>query len=410
MSEEATILEFSVGPRGERPVHRVPVPRRPPEGIRPVAQSRLINDMFEVLPTPVLLVTAKRRIVTWNPATAELFGDRLQGAGTCCTIFGCGRPGTDLANVCLTELALAWPHRSEDYVVEVPSLSRPVRLTLRVIPGSREPTVLIQLHRADPTAPTRAIPAPESDGTIRIRTLGDTAIEQPGGDLTGDWLEQRTGQLLKFLVAHRGKAVHADAIAEALWPRTRGDSTNTVRHFVHALRDKLEPERSRYARSAFVVARNGGYMLDRESVLIDADEFERAASAGLTAIERGMSDEGVAHLEAAMSIYAGDFLADERYEDWAISERERLLEIASQALRALTTTVADPDKATHYLERLAELEPLDADVQRQLIRTWLRQGKRTRAVRRYRTLQSRLMREFGERVSFDLAELTRTAD
>ena len=65
----------------------------------------------------------------------------------------------------------------------------------------------------------------------------------------------------------------------------------------------------------------------------------------------------------------------------------------------------NPAWRAHYLERLAEMEPLDADVQRDLIAAWLRQGRRTRAMRRYRMVQSRLMREFGERVTFDLPGL-----
>jgi DNA-binding SARP family transcriptional activator len=244
--------------------------------------------------------------------------------------------------------------------------------------------------------------------TIRIRTLGETAVELPGGEMVGDWLEQRPGQLLKFLITRRGTAVHADAITEALWPRARSDSTNTVRHFVHTLREKLEPERDRYGRSAFVIARNGGYMLDTGSFQIDSDEFEREAAAGVAALDRGRDAEGIPHLEAAMELYRGDFLVDERYADWAIIERERLLDVACEVLRALAAKEPGPDKAAHYLERLADLEPLDADVQRQLISTWLRQGKRTRALRRYRTLQSRFMREFGERITFDLAGLART--
>jgi DNA-binding SARP family transcriptional activator len=53
------------------------------------------------------------------------------------------------------------------------------------------------------------------------------------------------------------------------------------------------------------------------------------------------------------------------------------------------------------------MEPLDVDIHRELIVAWLRQGRRGRAIRHYRALQSRLMRELGERVSFDMAELTR---
>jgi DNA-binding SARP family transcriptional activator len=373
-----------------------------------VAHGRLISDMFEVLPTPVLLVTEQRRPVTWNAAMAELFGDELGRASSCCDVLGCGRAGTDLAHVCLTELAMGLPQGADDYVIQMPGVDGATAVSVRPIAGGCERFVVIQLRPAGPASASKPIPPPASAATIRIRTLGKTSVELPGGEMVGDWLEQRPGQLLKFLIARRGTAVHADAITEALWPRARSDSTNAVRHFVHTLREKLEPSRDRYARSAFVIARNGGYMLDTGSFQIDSDEFEREAAAGLSALDSGRVERAIPRLEAAMELYGGDFLVDERYEDWAIIERERLLDLACQVLRALAANEPGSDKATHYLERLADLEPLDADVQRQLISTWLRQGKRTRALRRYRTLQSRLMREFGERITFDLAELART--
>jgi DNA-binding SARP family transcriptional activator len=51
------------------------------------------------------------------------------------------------------------------------------------------------------------------------------------------------------------------------------------------------------------------------------------------------------------------------------------------------------------------MEPFDTDVQRRLLATWLRQGRRSRAARHYETFKWRLMREFGERPGFELAEL-----
>ena len=402
-------MEFSVGSGGARPIYRVAVRRPAPSSERPVAHGRLIIDTFEVLVTPVLLVTEKRRLITWNAAMAGLFGDALGRASSCCEVFGCGRAGTDLAHVCLTELAMGRSPRGKEYVLELPGVDGAMAVSSRLIPGGRERIVVIELRpvRLSSASNPTPIRPPATATRIRIRTLGETAIELPGGEMAGDWLEQRAGQLLKFLIARRGTTVHADAIAEALWPRARSNSTNTVRHFVHALREKLEPNRGRYERSAFVIARNGGYMLNTECVQIDVDEFEREAAAGLSAIGSGRDEDGIAHLEAAMELYRGDFLVEERYEDWAISERERLLDLACRVLRALAAKEPALDMATHYLERLADLEPLDSEVQRQLISTWLRQGKRTRALRRYRTLQSRLMREFGERITFDLAELAR---
>jgi DNA-binding SARP family transcriptional activator len=302
-------------------------------------------------------------------------------------------------------------HRPDELVLEPPAASGPLKVRVTPFHGGRERTVLFEVGPAPQfvVAPPAEAPAAEP-AKIKIRVLGDMGIETSSGPIKGDWLDQRAGRLLKFLVAHRDAPVHADAIAEALWPGSRADTTNTVRHFVHTLREKLEPERGRYQRSAFVLARNGGYQLNAECVIVDADEFESAAKSGLAAFAAGERETALSRLNEALTLYRGDFLADERYEDWAIAERERLRDLACRPLRALAQLSGDSEEAATYLQRLAEMEPLDVDVHRELIGIWLRQGRRSRAVRHYRAVQSRLMREFGERVNFDLAELARGHD
>jgi DNA-binding SARP family transcriptional activator len=281
-----------------------------------------------------------------------------------------------------------------------------VTVTATAFHGGRERTVLLQIQPARNRAATAGGVRGLGDRRLRIRTFGETVIETPTGDeLRGDWLDQRPGLLLKFLVTQRHRPTHADAIAEALWPRARPDTTNTVRHFIHALRDKLEPDRERYKESTFVLSRKGGYQLNPERIIVDADEFESATRAGLTALAAGQAETASASFEAAIALYRGEYLPEERYEEWAIPERERLRDLACRPLRAMATLSDDVGRASVYLERLAEMEPLDIDVQRELLGTWLRQGRRSRALRHYRALQLRLMREFGERVTFDLAEL-----
>lgn len=371
---------------------------------RPLARGRLLSDVFEVSAAGILVVSADGRILTWNPALADMLPDVLGPAATCCEVFGCRTPDTPVAGMCLTEMALV-SGRPGEVRLNLPAGNGPINVRATPFHGGRERTVLFEVGRT----PDSAAPPAEARSThqIKIRVLGDTTVETAEGVLKGDWLDQRAGRLLKFLVAHRGTPVHADTIAEALWPGSRADTTNTVRHFVHALREKLEPERERYQRSAFVLARSGGYQLNLDCVSVDADEFELAAKEGLAAFDAGDKEMAVPHLEAALALYRGDFLADERYEDWAITEREWLRDLACKPLRVLAVLSGDGEKSASYLERLAEMEPLDVDVHRELIGVWLRQGRRSRAVRHYRAVQSRLMREFGERINFDLAELAR---
>jgi DNA-binding SARP family transcriptional activator len=400
-------VEFSIASVPGGPARSLPVRQRTRYPSRPAIRARLLSDVFDVIPAGILVVSELRHLLAWNPAVAEIVGDRVESATTCCEVFGCNEPGGPLADVCLTELVLAGGARLNDIVVNVRG-SNGNGVLVEATPFTRgsNRTVVYEIRPA--SGPPQPSPSPGSGSTIYIRTLGETVLETDRGEIRGDWLDQRAGRLLKFLIAHRYRPVHADTIAEELWPRARADTTNTVRHFVHALREKLEPNRAPYERSAFVLARNGGYLLNPERVTVDADEFEREVRAGLIALAANESDTAAERLRHALDLYHGDFLPDERFEDWAIVERERLRDLVGKPLRALGGLTDDPDEATTYLERLASMEPLDVEIHRDLIRAWLGQGRRGRAMRHYRVLQSRLMRELGERLSPDLAEFVRT--
>src|SRR6185295_2392823 len=181
-----------------------------------------------------------------------------------------------------------------------------------------------------------------------------------------------------------------------------------VRHYIHQLREQLEPSRSGRGQSSLLTRDHGGYVLDRERVIVDADEFESEVAAGLSAVEAGDAERACRHLERAARMYGGDFLADEPYAEWAIAERDRLRTVAANALRALADLRLgsdDVEGALSDLERLVELEPYDVDVHRRLIELALRRGRRTEAVRRYNALRRRMLTTFGEELDFSLSDV-----
>jgi len=155
------------------------------------------------------------------------------------------------------------------------------------------------------------------------------------------------------------------------------------------------------------VTREGAYSLSGDHVLVDADEFEDLVRTGLPALDTDPV-RGRALLERALDLYRGDFLADEPYAEWALDERGRLRDLAARVLHALARIdeqADDLEAAYLHLRRLAELEPLDIHVQRDLLAVCLRRGRRTEARRRYDALWRRSMRELGHEPGFLLEDL-----
>jgi DNA-binding SARP family transcriptional activator len=251
--------------------------------------------------------------------------------------------------------------------------------------------------------------SPTQRAELQISTLGRFKVEGANGPINGEWLEQRPGQLLKYLVGERRRVASSDQIAEAMWPDAGAEEArNRLRYYVHALRDKLEPERAWRSPARFIVARRGGYMLDTSQVWVDADEFEREVQAGLAAFEQGLGEPAETHLSGAMKLYQTGFLAEDPYAEWALGERERLQDLAGRALRAQVDIAAEEGKleiVATYARRLADMEPFDTDVQRMFIEVCLRRGRRSEAFRRYSALRKRMLTYFSEEPDFDLAEM-----
>jgi DNA-binding SARP family transcriptional activator len=183
-------------------------------------------------------------------------------------------------------------------------------------------------------------------------------------------------------------------------------TSGPVRHAIHGLRAHLEPERGKNEESQYIHAHHGSYALNMDRIWVDADAFEDEVRVGLAAFGQGEIGGATQHLERALALYQGDFLADEPYAEWALVERERLRALVEKPLRVLAELSANkPYRAAGYLERLAEMAPFDNEIQRSLISLWVKQGRKSRAVRHYQAFQLRLLKQFGEEPSFGLNDV-----
>jgi DNA-binding SARP family transcriptional activator len=350
--------------------------------------DHLYGALFAELPVPLLVTGRDRRVLAANAAARRML-PALDGV--CCDLL-CGEQ-------CLTRAALSAADGPPGRTVRLGT--RDWRVRAFAVPG-HEAAALYLL-------PAGAAVAPAADPPVlEIRALGPLELRLDGEPLGGEWLHHRPGQVLKYLLAARGRAVSTDELIEALWPPGSRAAVGGVRQAVLTLRDQLQPARPRHAGTGFVRSHKGGYALDMESIRLDADEFEHLAGAGLAAHESGRRVQAEPLLARAAELYRGDFLLEDRFAEWALDERDRLRSLAARALRTLAENELRDgalDAAGERLERLTAMDPLDLDAQRDLLAVMLRRGRRGEAARRYEVVRNRHRRAFGEDLSFGLAEL-----
>jgi DNA-binding SARP family transcriptional activator len=353
----------------------------------------------------VVLVDAGGSVVWWSGAMQrhlDSAGLRWSAGMPCCAALCEGSSGSD--GGCLTREALAAPQAPVARRWRAGEGAGAVAATITGRPlGGGRGIVAFELRFA--AGRTAASGEPDVD----VSALGRLSLTVAGRPRGGDWLQQRPGQVFRYLLASRAGPQRSEAIAAALWPDRGPSAIANVRYCIFKLREQLG-ERGDPAVS-LVVRDAAGYRIDLRRLRLDVDEFQRKATAGIAAHRRADDEEAEETLTEALALYRGDFLADDPYADWAFTEREYLRAVAHKGLAALAQIAVAKGRlaaASAHLQRLAQLEPFDSHVHQMLIEVCLRRGRRTEALRHYHALRVRLERTFGERPDFDVVGVAAT--
>jgi DNA-binding SARP family transcriptional activator len=203
--------------------------------------------------------------------------------------------------------------------------------------------------------------------------------------------------LLAYLARQPGRPVARDTLAALLWGDTSDrQARKSLRQALYVLRKALP------GNSPALRVDAGHFMLDSAYLESDVAEFERAVADG--------SPEA---LERAATLYRGDFLegfhvSEAPFEDWLMAERERLRELALEALARLLAHQSSSgltERAIQTAVRLLALDPLQEVVHRTLMRLYARQGRRSAALRQYQVCVEVLERELGAESEVETRQL-----
>jgi DNA-binding SARP family transcriptional activator len=231
----------------------------------------------------------------------------------------------------------------------------------------------------------RAVATPPRD-PVRIQALGGFRVLRAGEPVPVEqWQSRKARDLLKVLVARRGRAVPREALMEALWPdEDPARLSNRLSVALSTVRTVLDPDR-RHPSDRFVLADK--HVVGLTQVPVDVEEFLAAAADGLERFARGERDEALALLAAAETAFTGDFLEDDPYEDWALSLREEARAVYLAVARTLARAAAEAgehDLAVRYHLRVLERDAYDEEAHLGLVATLAAAGRHGEARRRYR--------------------------
>jgi DNA-binding SARP family transcriptional activator/pimeloyl-ACP methyl ester carboxylesterase len=216
---------------------------------------------------------------------------------------------------------------------------------------------------------------------LLLQTLGYPEVRGNAGPIK---LNLRKGIALLIYLAETQGAVARDVMATLLWPEVSAETGRTrLRRMLHRLEAALggpvfETDRTSVQWSASI------------ELKVDSQLFESACDRGA--------------FEEACLLYRGDFLAGfapegcPGFDDWAFYRREALRGKLMHALERLVQqkdAAGDHFAATAHAGRLVELDPLSEVYGRYLIRSLLRAGDRSAAVRHHAALTHRLRDELG---------------
>lgn len=217
---------------------------------------------------------------------------------------------------------------------------------------------------------------------VKIFTLGRFLVLRNGAPLVYSGKAQKKPlELLSALIAHGGRNVGMNNLAQVLWPDTEGDlGRSNLRTTLLRLR--------RLVGDAAVIQHGNGLSLNTQHCWLDVWALERVCDARCSRLE---TEERVERLRA---LYGGVFLPDND-DPWVINQRERLRTRALRPILDIGRQCEDTGRlgaAIDAYQKGIEIDSLAEELYRRLMRCYIRTNRAAEALvlyQRYRTLLNR---------------------
>lgn len=223
-----------------------------------------------------------------------------------------------------------------------------------------------------------------AEASLFIYCLGPFRVFQ-GEQPVADWPSSKGKAIFKYLVTHCDRPVFKDVLMDIFWPDTPAEAArNNLNVAVYGLRQALRKNNPSQSHVLFI---NDCYLLNPEiNIWLDCKIFMELIDAALELERNGNLKTAIKEYSKAEALYQGEFLEEDRYEDWLIPLREKLrfeyLSLLDQ-LNQHYFEKQDYEACIHLCQKMLATDPCSEEAHRQLMRCFFERGQSYLALRQY---------------------------
>ncbi|WP_420628408.1 AfsR/SARP family transcriptional regulator [Candidatus Leptofilum sp.] len=205
------------------------------------------------------------------------------------------------------------------------------------------------------------------------------------GRLVSNWSGNKCKSIFKHMIMNRHRPVRHDVLMEQFWPDETPDAAKrNMYQTVYLLRQALQQDDSDFQ---FILCQDGTYSFNDElDIWVDSALFEEQYAHGLQLEKEGDMETAVQAYATADELYAGDFLAEDIYEEWTLVHRERIKHAHLDLLDRISQhywKTQQYSQCVTVCKKILQGDSCREDIHRRLMRAYLHQGQRHLAIRQY---------------------------
>lgn len=230
--------------------------------------------------------------------------------------------------------------------------------------------------------------------SLTVYCLGPFRV-YANGRLVDTWSGHKSKSIFKHMLVHRDQPANHEILMELFWPGEDPDlARRSLYQAIYMIRQALQQDDNDFS---YVICQDGAYGFNpRLSLWVDSAAFETHYKKGMHLERQGRLAEAVNEYEMAESLYEGDFLSEDVYEEWLLVHRERLKHAHLDLLDRLSQyhwTARQFAMCITYCLKILRGDNCREDVHRRLMLAYLHQGQRQMALRQYHRCVEALAQE-----------------